>query len=96
MPITVIVAHSMAIGPEVFVPFPDASDLVFRLMDTGAPLSAGQLRSNTGFVVKSLLMANFSLFAGFESLRLYHQMFVPPKNLHPIVLQYAFAVSVEG
>jgi len=42
------------------------------LIDAGAPLSAAQVRLNDGLVDKSLVMANFSLFAEFESCNVYH------------------------
>lgn len=61
-----------------------AVDFASLLIDAGAPLSAGQVRLNAGVVDKSFVIANFCLFAGLESRRVYHQTFVLPNNVQPM------------
>lgn len=68
--------------------------LDWRWMAAGAPLPGAQLTLNLAISLRSSVMANFSLFAGFESLRVYHQVLTLPKSLsHPMSCQYCPALD---
>jgi hypothetical protein len=63
-------------------------------MATGALLLGAQVRLNLAVVLRLSVITNFSLFAGLESLRVYHQVLILPKSLlYLISCQYCLVLD---